>query len=277
MIPITKRSNINKKDIVFTFEGGSKNVDTLGTLEIPTQTGTVPISALGSFVIQSNPTAITREDGKRTLSVSASVDEGYVVVDKNKDLETFADSLNLPAGYSWSTGGANEENERSVQSILQAMVVAFILILITMVIQFNSFRQAVIVLMVIPLAVSSVFAVFALTGTPLSFPALIGVLSLFGIVVTNSMFIVDKINLNLHEGMPFIDAVSDAGASRMEPIVLTKLCTIFGLLPITLADPLWRGLGGAVISGLLIASVIMLLFIPVVYYSWFGPKEVTAS
>lgn len=268
-----EESSDDKKDIVFSFEGGSKSVDTISTLEIPTQTGAIPISALGSFVIQSNPTAITREDGKRTLSVSAAVDEGFVVVDKNKELETFADSLDLPAGYSWSTGGANEENERSVQSILQAMVVAFILILITMVIQFNSFRQAIIVLLVIPLAVSSVFAVFALTGTPLSFPALIGVLSLFGIVVTNSMFIVDKINLNLNEGMPFIDAVSDAGASRMEPIILTKLCTIFGLLPITLADPLWRGLGGAVISGLLIASVIMLLFIPVVYYSWFAPKE----
>ena len=87
------------------------------------------------------------------------------------------------------------------------------------------------------------------------------------------MFIVDKINLNLRQGMPFADAVADGGASRMEPIILTKLCTIFGLLPITLADPLWRGLGGAVISGLLIASVIMLLFIPVVYYSWFVPKE----
>jgi multidrug efflux pump subunit AcrB len=264
-----------RKDIVFTFDGGIKNPDTLTTLSIPTQTGSVPLSVLGTFKIESNPTVITREDGKRTLSVSAAVEKGYVVTDKNKDLETFAKGMNLPSGYTWSTGGANEENQKSVQSIIQAMVVAFILILITMVIQFNSFRQAIIVLMVIPLAVSSVFAVFALTGTPLSFPALIGVLSLFGIVVTNSMFIVDKINLNIREGLPFIEAVSDAGASRMEPIILTKLCTIFGLLPITLADPLWRGLGGAVISGLLIASVIMLLFIPVVYYSWFAPKEET--
>lgn len=262
-----------RKDIVFTFDGGIKNPDSLTTLSIPTQTGSVPLSTLGTFKIESNPTVITREDGKRTLSVSAAVEKAYSITDKNKDLEAFANTLNLPAGYAWSTGGANEENEKSVQSIIQAMIVAFILILITMVIQFNSFRQAIIVLLVIPLAVSSVFAVFALTGTPLSFPALIGVLSLFGIVVTNSMFIVDKINLNIREGMPFVEAVSDAGASRMEPIILTKLCTIFGLLPITLADPLWRGLGGAVISGLLIASVIMLLFIPVVYYSWFAPKE----
>lgn len=150
------------------------------------------------------------------------------------------------------------------------MAVAFILILVTMVLQFQSYRQALIVLLVIPLAVSSVFVVFALTGTPISFPALIGILSLFGIVVTNSMFIVDKININLQEGMPFKEAIADAGASRLEPIILTKLNTILGLLPITLSNPLWRGLGGAIISGILLASFIMLLFIPAVYYSWFG-------
>jgi multidrug efflux pump subunit AcrB len=125
--------------------------------------------------------------------------------------------------------------------------------------------------------VSSVFWAFALTGIPLSFPALIGVLSLFGIVVTNSMFVVDKINLNRREGMPFKEAIADAGSSRLEPIILTKLCTVFGLLPITLADPLWRGLGGAIISGLLISSIIMLLFIPSVYYGWFQNNRNTKN
>jgi multidrug efflux pump subunit AcrB len=153
------------------------------------------------------------------------------------------------------------------------MVVAAILILVTMVVQFGSFRQAFIVLIVIPLAVSSVFLAFAITGTPLSFPALIGVLSLFGIVVTNSMFIVDKINLNLRQDMKLKEAIADAGASRMEPIILTKLCTVLGLLPITIADPLWRGLGGAIISGLLLSSTIMLLFIPALYYSMFKHTE----
>lgn len=233
----------------------------------------MPLLSLGTLEVQPNPTEIIRENGERTLSVSAGVASGYVVADKNKELETFADTLNLPAGYAWKTGGVNEENEKSVQSILQAMVLSAILILITMVIQFGSFRQALIVLIVIPLAVSSVFLSFALIGTPLSFPSLIGVLSLFGIVVTNSMFIVDKINLNRKEGMSYNEAIADAGASRMEPIILTKLCTVFGLLPITIADPLWRGLGGAIISGLLIASTIMLLFIPVLYYEWMKGKD----
>ena len=98
---------------------------------------------------------------------------------------------------------------------------------------------------------------------------MIGILSLFGIVVTNSMFIVDKININLKEGMEFKEAIAYAGASRLEPIILTKLNTILGLLPITLSNPMWRGLGGAIISGILLASTIMLLFIPALYYNWF--------
>jgi hydrophobic/amphiphilic exporter-1 (mainly G- bacteria), HAE1 family len=263
-----------KTDIVLRLDTGTANIENLSQLSVPNPTGkSVPLLSIGRFVPKVSPTSITRENFRRTISVSAASRPGTVVTTENKKLEDFANTLDLPAGYEWMTGGVNEENAKSIQSILQAMVLSAILILITMVIQFGSFRQALIVLIVIPLAVSSVFLAYALTGTPLSFPSMIGILSLFGIVVTNSMFIVDKINLNQKEGMSFEESIADAGASRMEPIILTKLCTIFGLLPITLADPLWRGLGGAIISGLLIASTIMLLFIPVLYYSWMKPSD----
>lgn len=227
----------------------------------------------GTFVLRPNPTVIDRKDGKRVLSVSAGVAQGYPVTDMNAQAQEFVESLDLPEGYSWTTGGANEENNDSVASILQAMLLAFVLILITLVIQLRSYRKSLIVLLVIPLALSGVFIVFALTGTPLSFPALIGVLALFGIVVNNSIILVDKINLNLRSGMRTRSAVADASASRLEPIVLGSLTTIVGLIPITLSDPLWQGLGGAIISGLLFSGTIMLFFIPVVYVMWFGDDE----
>lgn len=267
------KTTSEKEDIVFKFSGEDPTPEGIGSIAVPTQRGSLPILSLGRLETKTNPTQITREDGKRTIAITAGVVTGQSVTDKNKELEAFADSLHLPDGYEWKTGGVNEENQKSVNSILMAMGLSALLILVTMVLQFSSYRQAAIVLIVIPLAVSSVFYAFGLSGTPLSFPALIGVLSLFGIVVTNSMFIVDKINLNMREKMPFNEAIADAGASRMEPIILTKLCTVLGLLPITLADPLWRGLGGAIISGLLIASTIMLLFIPVVYYQWMKPAD----
>lgn len=264
----------SKTDIMFRMRPDASTLSGLGQLAVPnSKFQSIPLSALGSFKVETNPTSIARENFQRTISVQASVGSGQSITEKNAELEKFADSLNLPTGYEWQTGGVNEENAKSVQSILQAMVVSVVLILITMVVQFQSFRKAFIVLIVIPLAVSSVFLTFALLGIPLSFPALIGVLSLFGIIVTNSMFIVDKIDLNLREKMPMKEAIADAGSSRLEPIILTKLSTVLGLLPITLSEPLWRGLGGAIISGLLFASTIMLIFIPALYYEMMSDER----
>ncbi|NTU46657.1 efflux RND transporter permease subunit [Candidatus Roizmanbacteria bacterium] len=252
-----------------------QDITALSSLVIPGQTQDYSLSTLGSYRLEYNPTTISRETGKRTISVSASAVKGYSVSVLSKNLEQYAKSLVLPPGYSWKTGGVNEENSKSVQSILQAMGLSMILILTTMVIEFGSFRKALIVIMVIPLAVSGVFVIFALTGTPLSFPALIGVLALFGIVVNNSIVLVDKIDQNLRTGFPLKTSISEASASRMEPILLTSFCAIAGLIPITISDPIWRGLGGAIISGLTFSGAIMLLFIPIVFYVWFReePKK----
>jgi len=120
-----------------------------------------------------------------------------------------------------------------------------------------------------PVAISGVFYIFGLTGTSLSFPALIGILTLFGIVVTNAIVVVSKINSNIAEGREITETILDVSGSRLEPVLLTSLTTIFGLLPITLSDPLWRGLGGAIISGFFFSGVISLFFIPILYFNWF--------
>ncbi len=262
-----------EKDIVFRMATDSQSPAALTNLQIRAGESTIPLTALGRLELETNPTVINRENQRRTISVSAGVAQGYTAPAINPKLEEFADSLNLPNGYNWQTGGINEENTKSVQSILMAMILAFTLIFATLVIEFGSFRQAIIVLLVIPLAVSGVFIMFALTGTPLSFPALIGVLALFGVVIKNSIMVVEKINQNQEEGMSFDNSLVDAAASRLEPIFLTSIITIIGLVPITLSDPLWRGLGGAVIAGLMFSGSIMLFFIPVVYYMWFNPKD----
>lgn len=265
------------EDVTIRFGSGTQYVEDISRIQIPTQNGNIPVSSLGEIKLTANPTVITREDGKRTMSVAAAVSEGYVVADLNKKLEEHADSLNLPSDYGWATGGANEENAQSVNSILQAMILSFALIIITMVLQFNSFRRALIVMLVIPLSISGVFIMFGLFQIPLSFPALIGILALFGIVVKNSILVVDKILINQDSGMEFTESVADAAASRLEPIALTSLCTIAGLIPITISDPLWRGLGGAIIAGLTFSGTIMLFFIPVVYYLIYNPYRKSKS
>lgn len=259
-------SQDEEQDIVIRLSDKTQTADSIYTLAIPTQTGSVPLSSLGTLSLEPNPALITREGGRRTISVFGSVRAGFNIPEKNSQLEKFADTLDLPSGYGWETGGVNDENQQSVNSILQAMILSFILIITTMVVQFSSFRKALIVMLVIPLAASGVFIIFALTNTPLSFPALIGVLALFGIVVKNSILVVDKIIENQKIGMNFEDSISDGAASRLEAITLTSVATIAGLIPITISDPLWRGLGGAIIAGLTFSGTIMLFFIPLIYY-----------
>jgi multidrug efflux pump subunit AcrB len=268
-----EEGNSQNQDIVFRTDANPQTVQGLSAITIPTSNGPVPLLSLGTITIKPNPTLITRENSKRTISVTASVTKGFNSTVINTKLEKYADSLNLPDGYSWSTGGANEQNEQSVVSILEAMVLSFMLIIITMVLQFHSFRKALIVMLVIPLSISGVFIVFSITQTPLSFPALIGILALFGIVVKNSILIVDKINQNLRVGLEFQTAIVDAAESRMEPIALTTFAAILGLIPITLSNALWQGLGGAIIAGLIFSGSIMLFLIPVVYYLIFNGSE----
>jgi multidrug efflux pump subunit AcrB len=272
-------ADTDKTAIIFRMTPELGSPEGLLQLQVFTPDGrSIPLVALGEVKTKPNPSVITHRNYKRSMTISGAVVAGQSIPEANKQLLEYVESIEFKPGYTWETGGVNEENAKSIQSILQAMLLSAVLIMITMVVQFGSFRQAAIVIIVIPFAVASVFLSFALFGTPLSFPALIGVLSLFGIVVTNSMFIVDKINLNKKEGMSFEHSIADAGASRLEPIILTKLSTVFGLLPITISDPLWRGLGGAIISGVLIASTIMLLFIPVLYYEWMkDEKDATIS
>ncbi|HBO16496.1 MAG: Cation/multidrug efflux pump [Candidatus Moranbacteria bacterium GW2011_GWE2_35_2-] len=268
-----KNNGKDKYDIILRTNSEMQNADSLGNVVIAVSKGNVPLMALGDLKLASNPTIITREEGKRSISVSAGAAAGFSSTKLNADLANFAQNeLNLPSGYEWKTGGANEENQKSVQSILRAMILSFLLILATMVIQFGSFRMAMLVLLVIPLAVSGVFIVFALTGVPLSFPALIGVLALFGIVVNNSIILIDKIKLNLNIGMELNESIIEASVSRLEPIALSSITTIVGLIPVTLSNVLWQGLGGAIIAGLIFSGTIMLFFIPVVYRMWFGKE-----
>lgn len=264
--------NDTDTDIVLTIDKEDRNLSYLQNLVLPSQMGQYTLSDIAKFRLQQSPTSITREDGKRVVRVNASATGKQTAPEILKAFNEKVKGYELPAGYTWDVGGANEENQKSVYSILQAMIISFTLILITMVLLLNSFRQAVIVLVVIPLSVAGVFINFTLFGIPLSFPALIGVLALFGIVVNNALMLMDKINQNMHEDFPVYRGIADACASRIEPIFLTAVTGILGLLPITFSDPLWRGLGGAIVAGLSVSGILVLFLIPSLYVEVFGKE-----
>ena len=222
--------------------------------------GDVADIELGSSV-----TSIGRIDQKRVLVLSAAVEKPYLPAEVLLQFQEIIQKNPLPEGYEITFGGQNETNNESVFSILRAMLVAMILIVGTLVIQFNSFRKAVLVLATIPLALIGVFFGLTLINFTLSFPGLIGILALFGIVVKNAVMLVDKINLNLRVGIPYVESIVDASQSRLEAIFLTSICTMIGMLPITLGNETWEGLGASLIFGLASSTFMTLFVIPVLF------------
>lgn len=208
---------------------------------------------------------ISRIDQKRAVLLSAGVSGTTKPGDVLKAFQEKIKNYKMPTGYEIVYGGENESNNESVMSILRAMIIAGLLIVATLIIQFNSVKQAVVVLATIPLALIGVFIGMAVMRVTLSFPGLIGILALFGIVVKNAIILVDKINLNLDSGIPFQEAVVDAGKSRLEAIFITSICTIFGIIPVTLSNETWMALGSAVIFGLMVSSFLTILVVPVAF------------
>jgi HAE1 family hydrophobic/amphiphilic exporter-1 len=217
--------------------------------------------------------SITRIDQKRTVVLSSGVTSATTGGEVLKIFQSKIAQYQFPQNYTITYGGENEQNQESVASILRAMLIAAFLIVATMVLQFNSFRQAAIVLVTLPLALIGVFVGLALFQVPLSFPGLIGILALFGIVVKNAIILIDKINLNHKIGIDFDESIIDAGKSRIEAIFITSICTIFGILPITLSNALWQALGSAVIFGLMLSSFLTLFIVPVLFSLLLKPRK----
>ncbi len=250
------------------------SLDALGSLQILNlRNQPVFLKDVARIELKPSVETITRIDQKRTVLLSSEVEGQANSALILKEFQKNTKDYKLPADYEIVYGGENEQNTESVLSILKAMVLAVMLIISTLIIQFNSVRKALIVLVTIPLALIGVFFGLALTGISLSFPGLIGILALFGIVVKNAIILVDKINLNLKSGIEFKEAIVDAGKARLEAIFITSICTILGIIPITLSNEMWRSLGGAIIFGLLLSSFLTLFVVPILFMSWVKNKK----
>lgn len=256
------------KDKIPTLEA-IQNLQILNTKKLP-----VFIKDVATIKLTPAVDSITRIDQKRTILLTADV-KG--TTSSTEVVKTFQNKLakdySMPEGYVISYGGENQQNNESVLSIIRAMAIAAVLIISTLVIQFNSFKKAIIVLVTLPLALIGVFIGMALLKVSLSFPGLIGILALFGIVVKNAIILIDKINLNIETGIPFEESIIDAGKSRLEAIFITSIVTIAGIIPITLSNATWTALGSAVIFGLSISSFFTLFIIPTLYMTFINEKE----
>ncbi|MFO7806972.1 MAG: efflux RND transporter permease subunit [Candidatus Moraniibacteriota bacterium] len=231
----------------------------------------VPVSALGKVEINSSLAQINRKDEERVVTITANTDGGNPTEITQKLREDLRD-FNIPAGYRIDYGGEQEELMDTYQDMLLKMFIGIILILFILVALFNSFKQVLLILFTIPLAMIGVFFGMAAVGLTLDIPAFVGVVSLVGIVVNNAIILIDQINRELAGGRRLVNAVQEAGFVRLRPIILTTITTIFGLLPLSITQPDWRNMGFSIIFGLTFSAFLTLFIIPVTFVSFYKKR-----
>ncbi|MCR9116805.1 MAG: efflux RND transporter permease subunit [bacterium] len=247
--------------------GGPQLMQELMTVRVFRPGGeTVPIMSVVQQKTGSSPLSITRQDGQRSILVSSKIKD-RVATEVVNDLTPKLQELqkNWPAGYSFRTAGEAQEAEETFGSSGQAMGVALFLVFALLVLLFRSFTQPFIIVLTIPMAMIGTFFGFYALGMPFSFTAMIGIVSLIGIVVNDAIVMVETMNEHVAKGATIQHAAAKGGADRLRPIVTTSITTIIGLIPLMLSDAMWEPLCLSIIFGLLASTFFSLLVIPSLY------------
>lgn len=263
-------------DVVVQFEETSiTSVDDIQNLSIPTARGEqVKVAAVTDFSLQPALATIRHRDFKKTLTVRANLKPGFNPASVTPQIEATLADREIPSGTTVSFGGEVEDIDQSFNELWSAMIVAVLLILTILVLQFNSFKQPFAILMTLPLMLIGVVFGMLVLGLPFSFSTFLGLVALAGIVVNDAIVLLDKANRNRKElGMSARDAVADAGLTRLQPIILTSVTTIAGVIPLALADEFWFGLSTAIAFGLAFATILTLVVVPMLYLRFSRPPK----
>lgn len=215
-----------------------------------------------------------RKDLVRTMTVGAYLEPGYNAADIFDDIGPWMkeQKASWEYGYNYEFGGEDEDTNENLGAIFSRLPLAFFLIVILLVLQFNSIRKATIIILAIPLGMIGAIAGWFIGGSFVSFFGVLGIIALAGIVVNNAIILIDRIDVEITEN-PDVDrrdAILLAAHNRFRPILLTTLTTSLGMLPLLFGGGLlWEPLTLAIIFGLFFATIITLLFVPVVYRLFF--------
>lgn len=245
--------------------------------------GTTKTYELGDFATveegKAAPT-INHENSMRTMTVTASVEDGYNNALLSRDLQTKLADLELPEGYELHYTGEIENIETMLSQMLLLLVLGFVLIYLVMVAQFESLLSPFIIIFTVPLAFTGGFFALAMAGEPLSMMALMGFAVLMGTVVNNGIVFVDFVNQLRRGGLEKRDALVMTGRTRMRPIMMTALTTILAMIPMVFSDAvgasMQRGMALVVVGGLLYATFMTLYIVPIMYDLLYRrvPKEI---
>ena len=262
-------------------ESQELDIQSLETLNIFAQGSgkSVPLIQVADIETEWQFAKIKRRDLSRTMTIGAYIKEGTTAQDVTQLIEPWIENYKAewPSGYSYEMGGEAESSSDAMGAVIDKLPLSGFIILLLLILQFNSIRKTFLVLSTIPLGLIGVIFGLLLAGSYFSFFGFLGVISLAGIVINNAIVLIDRIQIELTEYKrePY-EAIIHAAEHRFRPILLTTATTTLGLLPLWFGGGLmWEPLAIGIIFGLLFATVITLLFIPVVYSMLFKVKRKT--
>jgi len=261
------------------------SLTTLRNLQVPLANGrTAPLSQFATFEYAQDYPVVWRRDRVPTLTVQANVKAGALPETVVNQLSPGVEELRktLPSDYAITVGGTVEESQKSQASVVAVIPLMLLIMLTVLMFELRSFQRLCLVLSVAPLGLIGVVAALLLSGRPLGFVAILGILALLGMIIKNAVILIGQIESERAQGKDVVQAAIDASSLRFRPIMLTAVSTVLGMIPIA-PTVFWGPMAFAIMGGLLVATILTLVFLPTAYATWFGrgkpssAEEVPAS
>lgn len=249
-------------------ETANVSLDALKNIRVETRTGSVFLGSVLTEEIRAANANIAHENGTRIESVSAYTTPGVTPAEVVKAFSLREGELELSETMRVVYGGETEDVNRSFTEMFLALIAGLLLMLAILVLSFNSIRYALYLLSVVPLSLIGVLDGLALTGNPVSFTSLLGVVALAGVIINHAIILMDSM-LVYHRTMtdtPLLEVVSRAAVSRLRPIFLTTVTTVIGMIPLARISDFWSPLAYAIMFGLSFAMILTLVLVPMLFY-----------
>jgi len=243
----------------------------LNNVLVPTSTGrAVPLTQVARVTLKSEPGVIWRENRDFGITVQSDIVDGIqgptVTAQIDPKLEPIR--ANLPPGYRIVIAGAQEESGKAGASIAAQLPLCIFLIFTLLMLQLHSFSRTVMVFLTGPLGLIGAAATLLLLHAPMGFVAQLGITALLGMIIRNSVILVDQIEQDIKSGLPAWDAIVESAVRRCRPILLTAATAVLAMIPLS-RSTFWGPMAVAIMGGLVIATVLTLLFLPALYAAWF--------
>jgi multidrug efflux pump subunit AcrB len=251
------------------------SLSSLRNLQVPLPGGqTVPLSQFATFQYEQEQPLIWRRDRLPTLTVLGDIASGTLPEAVVTSLSPAVEALRktLPAPYNIVVGGTVEESQKSLASVIAVVPVMLFIMITVLMVQLQSFQRLFLVLSVAPLGLIGVVGALLLSGRPLGFVAILGILALVGMITKNAVILIGQIDAEREEGKTVWEAAIDASSARFRPIMLTAVSTVLGMIPIA-PTVFWGPMAFAIMGGLLVATILTLVFLPTLYVVWFRGTE----